>query len=110
LAILVNPTAICNILTLRYNPEIKPLLPIKTWKDFQPDNAVMLNDGTEDAVVCRHGAKVGLVTDGGKCHSVKLGSKDVKKKTQDDGYEILVDNSENERAEALASATDSMIS
>jgi hypothetical protein len=73
-----------------------------------PDNAVMLNDGTEDAVVCRHGAKVGLVTDGGKCHSVKLGSKDVKKKTQDDGYEILVDNSETEIEEAVAEATDGL--
>ena len=83
------------------------------WGDYDgtiPDNAVMLNEGTEDAVVCRHNAKVGLVTDAGVCHSVALGSTKVKKKTQDDGYEILVDNSENEMAEALGSATDSMIS
>ena len=50
LAILVNPTAICNILTLRYNPEIKPLLPIKTWKDFQPDNAVISIEHIENTI------------------------------------------------------------
>jgi len=50
LAILVNPTTICNILTLRYNPEIKPLLPIKTWKDFQPDNAVISIEHIENTI------------------------------------------------------------
>ena len=50
LAILVNPTAICNILTLRYNPKIKPLLPIKTWKDFQPDNAVISIEHIENTI------------------------------------------------------------
>ena len=50
MAILVNPTAICNILTLRYNPEIKPLLPIKTWKDFQPDNAVISIEHIENTI------------------------------------------------------------
>ncbi len=50
MAILVNPTAICNILTLRYNPEIKPLLPIKTWKDFQPDNAVISIERIENTI------------------------------------------------------------
>ena len=33
----------------------------------------------------------------------------IKRKTQEGGYEILVDNSENGLAEALASATDGMI-
>ena len=32
----INPSSIVNILTLRYDPSIKPNLPIKTWKDFQP--------------------------------------------------------------------------
>ena len=29
-----NPSEICNILTLRYNPKLKPLLPGKTYEDF----------------------------------------------------------------------------
>ena len=50
MTILVNPTVICNILTLRYNPEIKPLLPIKTWKDFQPNNAVISIEHIENTI------------------------------------------------------------
>ena len=51
MAILVNPTAICNILTLRYNPKIKPLLPTKTWKDFQPDNTVISIEHIENTIL-----------------------------------------------------------
>ena len=32
----INPSSVVDILTLRYDPSIKPNLPIKTWKDFQP--------------------------------------------------------------------------
>ena len=32
----VSPSSIVNILTLRYDPSIKPNLPEKTWKDFEP--------------------------------------------------------------------------
>ena len=46
-----NPSEICNILTLRYNPKIKPLLPIKTWKDFQPDNTVISVGHIENSIL-----------------------------------------------------------
>ena len=32
----IEPTSITNILTLRYDPSIKPNLPKKTWSDFKP--------------------------------------------------------------------------
>ena len=32
----VKPHSITNILTLRYDPSIKPNLPKKTWSDFRP--------------------------------------------------------------------------
>ena len=31
-----EPSAITNILTLRYDPSITPNLPRKTWNDFKP--------------------------------------------------------------------------
>ena len=46
-----NPSEICNILTLRYNPKIKPLLPTKTWKDFQPDNTVISIEHIENTIL-----------------------------------------------------------
>jgi asparagine synthase (glutamine-hydrolysing) len=46
-----NPSEICNILTLRYNPKIKPLLPIKTRKDFQPDNTVISVEHIENSIL-----------------------------------------------------------
>jgi len=49
------------------------------------------------------------VNDRSKCCRVSVRGS-IKRETQDDGCEILVDNSENERAEALVSATDGMIS
>ena len=33
---IVNPSSLVNILTLRYDPNLKPNLPIKTWNDFKP--------------------------------------------------------------------------
>ena len=72
-----------------------------------PDNAVRLNEGTEDAIVCRKNARVGLLTDGGKCYSVKIDGK-IDKKTMDDGFELLVDNSETEMEAAVAAATEGL--
>ena len=46
-----NPFEICNILTLRYNPKIKPLLPIKTWEDFQPDNTIFSLEQIENSIL-----------------------------------------------------------
>ena len=34
----IKPTSLANILTLRYDPSIKPNLPKKTWKDFVASN------------------------------------------------------------------------
>ena len=34
---LTNPSSIVNILTLRYDPNLSPNLPIKTWNDFKPN-------------------------------------------------------------------------
>ena len=34
----INPSSLVNILTLRYDPYLKPNLPIKTWNDFEPTN------------------------------------------------------------------------
>ena len=33
----INPSSIVNILTLRYDPNLSPNLPIKTWNDFKPN-------------------------------------------------------------------------
>ena len=35
---IVNQSSIVNILTLRYDPNLKPNLPKKTWNDFEPNN------------------------------------------------------------------------
>ena len=37
---LLNESSIANILTLRYDPSITPILPKKTWNDFQTDNKI----------------------------------------------------------------------
>jgi hypothetical protein len=80
------------------------------WVDYDgtiPDNAVSVNEGTEDRPVCRKNARIGIVNDSGKCYSVKVGGS-ISKKTQDDGYQILVDNSETEIQTAVADATEDM--
>ena len=46
-----NPSEICNILTLRYNPKIKPLLPIKTWDRFQPDSTGLSVGDIENSIL-----------------------------------------------------------
>ena len=62
------------------------------WVDYDgtiPDNAVMVNEGVEDRPICRSGSRIGMILQGGKCHSVKRGSK--KSKNIEEGYQILVD-------------------
>ena len=62
------------------------------WVDYDgtiPDNAVSVNEGTEDRPICRRNARIGLIKND-KCHSVKAGG-DFDKKEIDDGYQILVD-------------------
>ena len=80
------------------------------WVEYEgtiPENAVSVNEGTEDRPVCRKNSRIGIVNDAGKCYSVKVGG-GVSKKTEDDGYQILVDNSETEIELAIASATEGM--
>ena len=33
----ISPLSLVNILTLRYDPNLSPNLPIKTWNDFKPN-------------------------------------------------------------------------
>ena len=80
------------------------------WVEYEgtiPENAVSVNEGTEDRPVCRRNSRIGIVNDAGKCYSVKVGG-GVSKKTEDDGYQILVDNSETEIELAVAAATEGM--
>ena len=70
------------------------------WVEYEgtiPENAVSVNEGTEDRPVCRKNSRIGIVNDAGKCYSVKVGG-GVSKKTQHDRNQILVDNSEAEIA------------
>ena len=62
------------------------------WVDYDgtiPDDAVSVNEGTEDRPICRRNARIGLIKND-KCHSVKAGGS-FDKKEIDDGYQILVD-------------------
>ena len=62
------------------------------WVDYDgtiPDNAVSVNEGTEDRPICRKNARIGLIKND-LCHSVKAGGS-FDKKEIDDGYQILVD-------------------
>ena len=80
------------------------------WVEYEgtiPENAVSVNEGTEDRPVCRRNSRIGIVNDAGKCYSVKVGG-GVSKKTEDDGYQILVDNSETEIELAVAAGTEGM--
>ena len=61
------------------------------WVDYDgavPENAVSVNEGTEDRPICRRNARIGVVNDSGKCRSVKIGGR-VVNKTQNDGFQIL---------------------
>ena len=60
------------------------------WVDYDgtiPDNAVSVNEGTEDRPICRKNERIGVVNDSGRCRSVKIGSGVSKK----DDFQILVD-------------------
>jgi hypothetical protein len=60
------------------------------WVDYDgtiPDNAVSVNEGTEDRPICRNNERIGVVNDSGRCRSVKIGSGVSKK----DDFQILVD-------------------
>ena len=60
------------------------------WVDYGgtiPDNAVSVNEGTEDRPICRNNERIGVVNDSGRCRSVKIGSGVSKK----DDFQILVD-------------------
>ena len=79
------------------------------WVEYEgtiPENAVSVNEGTEDRPVCRTGQRIGVVNDSGKCKSVKINNPGVSKK---DDFQILVDNSETEIELAIASATEDMV-
>ena len=47
----ISPSSIVNILTLRYDPSIKPNLPKKTWNDFQPVNEKVNLDFIETSLL-----------------------------------------------------------
>ena len=64
------------------------------WVEYDgttPDNAVSLNDGKEDAVVCRKSKSVGLLSrDVGRCVSVKIRGSVQNIRGVRDGFEVLV--------------------
>ena len=64
----LQPLSIVNILTLRYDPTIKPNLPIKTWEDFQSVNKPLSAEFIEKSI----------------CHSIE------QKLTKFDGKKISI--------------------
>ncbi len=47
---IINPSSIVNILTLRYDPNLKPNLPVKTPNDFLPNEPRMNTQFIEDSI------------------------------------------------------------
>ena len=47
---IINPLSIVNILTLRYDSNLKPNLPIKTWKDFTKTNESVDINSIENSI------------------------------------------------------------
>lgn len=47
---LLNPSSLVNILTLRYDPNLKPNLPKKTWNDFESNNTSLSIDSIEKSI------------------------------------------------------------
>tara|TARA_B110000438_G_C15800844_1_gene645088 strand:- start:936 stop:2153 length:1218 start_codon:yes stop_codon:yes gene_type:complete len=47
----VSPSSIVNILTLRYDPSIKPILPKKSWNDFKSVNEKVNLDLIENSLI-----------------------------------------------------------
>ena len=64
----LQPLSIVNILTLRYDPTIKPNLPVKTWEDFQSVNKPLSAEFIEKSI----------------CHSIE------QKLTKFDGKKISI--------------------
>ena len=48
---IINPSSIVNILTLRYDPNLKPNLPVKTPNDFLPNEPRMNTQFIEDSII-----------------------------------------------------------
>ena len=47
---IINPLSIVNILTLRYDPHLKPNLPIKTWNDFESNTESVNIQSIENSI------------------------------------------------------------
>ena len=47
---LLNPSSLVNILTLRYDPNLKPNLSKKTWNDFESNNTSLSIDSIEKSI------------------------------------------------------------
>jgi len=72
------------------------------YKGYIPEKAVMVNEGVENRPICRSGSRIGIILQGGKCHSVKRGSKKIK--NIEEGYQILIDTDVADEARAYTSA------
>ena len=46
----INSSSIVNILTLRYDPNLKPNLPVKTWNDFKPNTHSLDINSIEESI------------------------------------------------------------
>tara|TARA_B100001123_G_scaffold275860_1_gene306910 strand:+ start:42 stop:1025 length:984 start_codon:yes stop_codon:yes gene_type:complete len=64
------------------------------WVEYDgkaPDNAVVLNEGREDAAICRKDENVGILSrDGGRCISIKIRGSVQQIRGVRDGFEVLV--------------------
>ena len=47
---LLNPSSLVNILTLRYDPNLKPNLSKKTWNDFESTKNSLSIDSIEKSI------------------------------------------------------------
>ena len=48
---IINSSSLVNILTLRYDPNLKPNLPIKTWNDFKPTIELKNFQAIENSII-----------------------------------------------------------
>ena len=46
----INASSIVNILTLRYDPNLKPNLPVKKWNDFKSNIPFVNIDFIEESI------------------------------------------------------------
>ena len=61
------------------------------WVDYEgeiPDNAVSVNEGTEDRPICRQDDRIGFVNDNGRCVSMRLGERLTRRRQN---FQILVE-------------------